>query len=246
MYAHAWWALLSTIPDKLEDWWRKTEKEQPCHCACVRVHVCTEMSKRGSMGLNEDCRPDVVRIPQNDLNQSPSSIPYLKLSAVGTLTRIPHTHTHILGYLMVLGCKDTWHVDAFWTSQRGSPSASSWVVTTNTSFKRKTLPMLLHRGEQKNDTSTQIISFFMISKCWTEPPVNQREIKLNKPKETLKNMFFFIFHFSSPKNNAQLVPQDLKKLSDKNFKILVLYCVYIYIYIYIICTFSSVQTAAVW
>ncbi len=87
----------------------------------------------------------------------------------------------------------------------------------------------------------------MISKCWTENPVNQRERKKIIEQETqtkeghLKTATFFLFCFSSSKNNAQLVPQYLKKLKTlQNISFVYIYMyiyIYLYIYIYIICFF---------
>lgn len=90
----------------------------------------------------------------------------------------------------------------------------------------------------------------MISKCWTENPVNQRERKIKsnrklKPKRDIE-LFFFIFCFSSSKNNAQLVPQYLKKLKTlQNISFVYIY-LYIYLYLYNLLFFFFVfQTAAV-
>lgn len=87
----------------------------------------------------------------------------------------------------------------------------------------------------------------MISKCWTENPVNQRERKKNRTGNSNQRgtlNFFFIFCFSSSKNNAQLVPQYLKKL--KTLQNISFVYIYLYIYLYLYNLFFFVfQTAAV-
>lgn len=118
----------------------------------------------------------------------------------------------IIGYI-------TWR-----TANRSDPSTPSQRSLESDRSRSVQAPTKLHT------LSDKIISFFfMISKCWTEPPVNQREKEKKEIQTNQKETFFFIilfFFFENKKlTNKQtkinkctnkLVPQDLKNLLDKN------------------------------